>query len=518
MLTQLDTIIGFAVVMSLVSLMIMVLTQMASAFLGLRGMNLADALETLVHKLDPQVDSASCRRLITEALTQPVLSDSILSMRTKDSVFVRNLPPLRWLRARWKLATAIRPDELMEFLQEKASGPVGTMLASLEEAERSLPIAQSAAAAPAFDWAPVQAAVASAKQLILSESGDAAGRQAQWAAVQAALSGVRAAGLAVAAGTQPPPAWSQALGTLERIAAAVPAFEAARSKLSAPGEWTAAVASLTTSRRILAALNAGPLGAVSQPAADRLEKWFNSAQDRAQQWFAMHTRALTVAGAVVAAFLLQLDTLELLRTLSTNPDVRAKLVARADALERQSEGLVSQEISSATHRQVMQQIRQEFPSSAVPAGLDNLPPSESTREKAEAWLAVNLRDNPGEAAVVARYDQVVRREQLGQDLATLQNLGLVNQQAGLQLMPDPYPLQWNPDWPHSADHWYSFMVQSPGKYWSWPLRHLAGILLSAILLSLGGPFWFNLLKQLSDLRPALADAVDQKPKQTAATS
>jgi hypothetical protein len=52
---------------------------------------------------------------------------------------------------------------------------------------------------------------------------------------------------------------------------------------------------------------------------------------------------------------------------------------------------------------------------------------------------------------------------------------------------------------------------------SWPLRHLVGILMSIALLSLGGPFWFNLLKQLSDLRPALADEVDKDPKQLAPT-
>jgi hypothetical protein len=36
-------------------------------------------------------------------------------------------------------------------------------------------------------------------------------------------------------------------------------------------------------------------------------------------------------------------------------------------------------------------------------------------------------------------------------------------------------------------------------------RHFAGVLLSAALLSLGAPFWFNALKQLSSLRSIVAN-------------
>jgi hypothetical protein len=38
------------------------------------------------------------------------------------------------------------------------------------------------------------------------------------------------------------------------------------------------------------------------------------------------------------------------------------------------------------------------------------------------------------------------------------------------------------------------------------------MLASAALLSLGAPFWFNLLKALTNLRPALAQQVDKNPK------
>jgi hypothetical protein len=41
--------------------------------------------------------------------------------------------------------------------------------------------------------------------------------------------------------------------------------------------------------------------------------------------------------------------------------------------------------------------------------------------------------------------------------------------------------------------------------------HLLGILATAGLLALGAPFWFNLLKNLTSLRPALANLIEKRP-------
>jgi hypothetical protein len=40
------------------------------------------------------------------------------------------------------------------------------------------------------------------------------------------------------------------------------------------------------------------------------------------------------------------------------------------------------------------------------------------------------------------------------------------------------------------------------------LPQIPGVLLTAALLSLGAPFWFNMLKQLVNLRPVLANKQD----------
>jgi hypothetical protein len=75
MLRQLDTLIGFVVVMSIVSLMITIITQIVSSALGLRGQNLADALEAMIHKIDPEIGQHIANGLVNEVLTRPVISD-----------------------------------------------------------------------------------------------------------------------------------------------------------------------------------------------------------------------------------------------------------------------------------------------------------------------------------------------------------------------------------------------------------------------------------------------------------
>ena len=73
-----------------------------------------------------------------------------------------------------------------------------------------------------------------------------------------------------------------------------------------------------------------------------------------------------------------------------------------------------------------------------------------------------------------------------------------------------------PDLRASADRLYAFvndnlrfsLIPDPyppiASYWTPDFRHGLGTLATAALLSLGAPFWFNLLKDLSNLRPTLA--------------
>jgi hypothetical protein len=149
MLNQLDTLIGFVVVMAAVSLLITVVTQMVSALLGLRGKYLADALEAMMHKIDPRITEQVHdvgNRLSKWILTHPVLSDSILCMKPSrwDST-----PGVRWFRKRWQIASAIRPDELFRVLQDVAGVSPETAFEKEQELAKSATDAVAAIKDPA---------------------------------------------------------------------------------------------------------------------------------------------------------------------------------------------------------------------------------------------------------------------------------------------------------------------------------------------------------------------------------
>lgn len=160
-------------------------------------------------------------------------------------------------------------------------------------------------------------------------------------------------------------------------------------------------------------------------AYDRFQRWFGSAQDRAEQWFQIHVRMVTITGAILVAVFLQLDTIEIYDKLRHEP----KLV---EALVKAAPGTLEQG-----------------------AAVQNQPDADA-RNKAFVDLQAKMEG------------------------------------AGFELAPRGLFARWPDDK-------------------SWWLNHLFGLALTAGLLTLGAPFWFNLLKNLMSLRPAVATLVEKRP-------
>jgi hypothetical protein len=102
-LEHLDTVIAFVVIITGVSLMVTLLTQMASACLGLRGTNLRWGIATLLKQLDPSL-APHAEQVSQAVLEHPLISDSTVSKANC------------WLFRRWRLASAVRKDELIGIL------------------------------------------------------------------------------------------------------------------------------------------------------------------------------------------------------------------------------------------------------------------------------------------------------------------------------------------------------------------------------------------------------------------
>ncbi|HEV2839997.1 MAG TPA: hypothetical protein VGW39_01615 [Chthoniobacterales bacterium] len=440
MLKQLDTLIGFAVVMLVVSLVITIVTQMVSAFLGLRGKNLIDALRVMIFKIAPNIPPNEAQDLVKHVLTHCAISDSAMSMASK---WLDRVPGLKWLRQRWKTASAIRPDELYDILKQIGAGSL-TKTAAV---------------------------------------GDAAITRAP-----AALSGTATEVLTRLVQTVEP-------RTTDAIT--VVALHAEQLVGKEIGEAKAMIERYAT---------------VTDAAFVNLERWFNSSQERAQQWFTLHMRLITVAAAFIAAFVLQLDTIALIKRISTDSDMRAKLVAVSGPIQQQAskalDATQSSVIDQATHQAAIAELAKTY---QLPKGLGDHGNFASLNE-AKTWLAQQLGSDPKGAAIVDSYEGLVTNAKLDAYLATIQKLVSTS---GLDLLPEPYPLQLSPGWTKGRRLPHLFITNGE---WSWPKRRLLGILVSAALLSLGAPFWFNTLKSLTNLRPTLANAIEKKPNQSTSKS
>ncbi len=106
-LHYLDTFIGIVVILLGISLLIMILTQLISALLNLRGADLKKGLQVLFEVIAPELDA---KKTTDEVLTNPLISDS-LSHREKKNKFTK------YVFGRWQRASAIRQEELIEILK-----------------------------------------------------------------------------------------------------------------------------------------------------------------------------------------------------------------------------------------------------------------------------------------------------------------------------------------------------------------------------------------------------------------
>ena len=408
MLNTLDTVIAFAVIMTVLSLLITLVVQMVSAALSLRGKNLANALALTFQTIDPTIGKYA-HSLAAQILCDPIFSDSLWQKKN------RNLDEnaQKFIAAQRKLrdATLRRLDDPARAEAiSKATAEVNTARAAV-----TIPNVRRNRETPWGFWAiPWSGAIQIATAIrpgeiyrVLQEMREMTPDEAQLLDIPNELP-EKARGLIAALHRLDLPAIESRV-KLKDIAAAAKIFapEQQKAVLDSLGSFGATVERATTQ------------------AYDRFQRWFGSGQDRAEQWFQIHVRMVTIVAAVAVSIFLQLDTVEIYDKLRHEP----KLV---EALVKAAPGTLEQ-------------------GAAVQGQLDA-----DTREKAFADLKEKIDST------------------------------------GFELLPHG----WFARWPAEKLWWFN---------------HLFGLALSVGLLTLGAPFWFNLLKNLMNLRPAVATLVEKRP-------
>jgi hypothetical protein len=408
MLNTLDTVIAFAVIMTVLSLLITLVVQMVSAAFSLRGKNLANALALTFQTIDPTIGKCA-HSLAAQILRDPIFSDSL--WRTKNRSVDENAQKFIAAQRKLRDARLRRPDDPNRAdAISKATAEVNTAKAAV-----TIPDVTPNREKPWGFWAipwggPMQIATAIRPgeiYRVLQEMREMTPEEAQLLDIPGELP-EKARGLIAALHRLDLPALESRV-KLKDIAAA--------AKIFAPEQQTAVLGAL------------GSFGATVERATtqayDRFQRWFGSGQDRAEQWFQIHVRMVTIVAAIVVSVFLQLDTVEIYDKLRHEP----KLV---EALVKSVPGTLEQ-------------------GAAVQGQADA-----NARDKAFADLK-------------KRIDST-----------------------GFEVLPKG----WFARWPSEKLWW---------------VNHLFGLALSAGLLTLGAPFWFNLLKNLTNLRPAVATLVEKRP-------
>jgi hypothetical protein len=239
----------------------------------------------------------------------------------------------------------------------------------------------------------------------------------------------------------------------------------------------------------------------------KLEAWFNSSMDRVSQRFAIQMRLWTVVFAFCLAFGVHLDSLGLFEQISTNSAVRSALVGiRGDVLGEAKAIIPPAAAPSATpataaapatdapvSAEVLQgaltALKTSAPSAAIP---DKIDVGIATVKEVETWL----QGKGVPAETVGKYRGFV----ISALVKRADDIDKQLQKAGVDLVPSPYPGDPKQGWPYRVVH---ELFQFNNN------RNFLGILLTAAFLSLGAPFWYNALKNLSNLRSTVANKQDQ---------
>jgi hypothetical protein len=250
-------------------------------------------------------------------------------------------------------------------------------------------------------------------------------------------------------------------------------------------------------------------------AYDRFQRWFGSGQDRAEQWFQTHVRAVTIAMAVLTAFLLQLDTVEIYRQLRDQPALTAALVKAAPGALEQG-GTVLDPANTPAYQTYLLWLQKHplFPLKTLPSDGSDASYRDAIAKRigeAPAQGGTNANAAAPDAATakqwLAEYDSLQPAGKLAFENArqsAVQDLQKQMDAAGFSLAPATFLGRWDSE---KLPAWSARIDPLAAHY----LVHLIGVLMTAGLLTLGAPFWFNLLKNLMSLRPALAALIEKRP-------
>lgn len=196
------------------------------------------------------------------------------------------------------------------------------------------------------------------------------------------------------------------------------------------------------------------------PASTRanIEEWYNNAMERVSSTYKRRTQAIILAVGFVVAAAVNADSIEIVTMLSTSKAVRESLVAASSQI------VATRELSNVTGSRT----------SGAPTG---------TSGASGGNLDIPDTRGASQGPTSASLDH-----ELDLNLNRIRNSGL--------------PLGWVR---HAASGDFRGIPTSP---WGW-IQKVVGILLTIAAISLGAPFWFDVLNKVTVIRSAVKPTQSQ---------
>lgn len=201
---------------------------------------------------------------------------------------------------------------------------------------------------------------------------------------------------------------------------------------------------------------------------ENVETWFNHSMDRVGGWYKRKIQAIHLVAGLLLAFVLNVDSVLLMRTLQANSSVRETLVAQAESFVDRPDVQV-------------------MASGTPPPATDD--PKADAQKQIQAFKLFEDElmklDIPVGWTAPDRLDAPDRPEEEAEENTYRAWLGFLPGEQGLG--------EWSTQW------WLTLRYH----FWGW--------LLTALAASLGAPFWFDMLNKVISIRSA-GKAPEEKPK------
>lgn len=208
-----------------------------------------------------------------------------------------------------------------------------------------------------------------------------------------------------------------------------------------------------------------------------LENWFDETMDRASGWYKKHTQFILFFVGLTIATIFNVDTIKIVDKLEKDPKLREQLVQQADAFTKAHPDL-DKEI--ATQKAQVNTLTAQISKGNLPeSGIDSL---ENMKQNAALNLSQQESLKATSDTLLSRATWLIKND-----------INDVHHSLGLE--------------------WETYECKS--CMFICILKSFFGWVITALALSLGAPFWFDLLNKLMKLRAAVATPTsdDREKKQ-----